>query len=97
MRIVYLESTSDDLVWLRRYYEQVFPAGLGKAQKQFHTTETLLSGNPYIGHRSYRKGVREFSIPNTPFSYIYRIKNNQIENLRIWDERQDQANNVFDV
>ncbi len=90
MHIVYLESTVNDLTWMRHYYETVFPEGLKKAQQQFHATEALLTDNPFIGHPTHRKGVREFSIPQTPFSYIYRIQPNRIEVLRVWDERQDR-------
>lgn len=79
---------------MRYYYENIFLEGLIKAQKQFHSTELLLSENPYIGHPTHRKGVREFSIPRIPFSYIYRIQQDRIEILRIWDERQDRANIV---
>lgn len=89
MHIVYLESAADDLVWMRHYYEKVCPEGRIKAQKQFHATELLLSATPYIGHPTHRKGVREFSIPKIPFSYIYRIQQDRIEVLRIWDERQE--------
>ena len=90
MKIVYLSSTREDLLWLRRHYEQVFPEGLVRAQKQFHSMESLLAGNPQIGHPTHRDDVRELSIPRTPFSYIYRVVQDRIEILRIWDERQER-------
>ncbi len=90
MKIVYLPSTREDLLWLRRYHEQVFPEGLQRAQKQFHSIELLLAGNPQIGHPTHRVDVRELSIPRTPFSYIYRIAQDRIEILRIWDERRER-------
>lgn len=91
MRIVYLASTRDDLLWMRQYYEIVFPEGRKKAQQQFHTVEVILLSNPFIGHETHRKSVREFSIPKTPFSYIYRTFPDRIEVLRVWDERQDHS------
>ena len=89
MQIVYLSSTRADLLWLRRYYEQIFPEGRTRAKKQFRSMESLLMANPQIGHPTHRNDVREISIPRTPFSYIYRLKEDRIEILRIWDERQE--------
>ena len=91
MRIVYLVSTRDDLLWMRHYYEAIFPEGQTNAKKQFHAVENALQSNPFIGHETHRKDVRELSIPKTPFSYIYRAFSDRIEVLRIWDERQDRA------
>ncbi len=88
MHIVYLESTREDLLWLRHYYEVVFPEGRQTAQTRFHSTEQLLLTNPFIGHKTHIKDVYEFSIPKTPFSYIYRVKPQYIAVMRIWDERQ---------
>ncbi len=91
MRLIYLESTIDDLSWLRRYYEEVFPEGRENAQKQFHSIETLLVNNPRVGHVTHQENVFEFSIPKTPFSYIYRVQPDRIEVLRVWDERRGLA------
>lgn len=90
MRLVFLESALEDLEWMRYYYEKVFFQGRINAQKQFKQVQSLILDNPNIGHTTHKKGVREFSIPRTPFSYIYRIKPNQIEILRVWDERRDR-------
>ena len=89
MEIVYLESARDDLLWFRRYYEQVFPVGSNKAQSQFRAVERLLKEHPLVGHETHRDDVREFSIPNIPFSVIYRPPPHSIEVLRVWDERGD--------
>ncbi len=91
MKILYLESARDDLVWMRHYYEAVFPQGQKNAQQQFHAVETTLLANPFIGNTTHRKNVREFSVPKTPFSFIYRSFSDRVEVLRIWDERQDRA------
>ena len=88
MKIVYLASARDDLIWLRRYYEEVFPEGYSKAQAQYRANKQLLRENPFIGHKTHHEGVRELSIHRTPFSIIYRVGTDQIEILRIWDERR---------
>ena len=87
MEIVYLESARDDLLWFRRYYEEIFPTGIHNAQNQFRAVEKLLIEHPLIGHETHRADVLEFSIPKIPFSVIYRVQPDRIEVLRIWDER----------
>ncbi|XCN73315.1 MAG: type II toxin-antitoxin system RelE/ParE family toxin [Candidatus Electrothrix aestuarii] len=91
MQVKFLTSSLNDLKWFRHYYESVFPQGGKKAQKQFHSTKDLIKENPYIGHVIKDKNILEFSIPNIPFSFIYRIKGEVIEILRVWDERQDRG------
>lgn len=90
MKIVYLKSARDDLVWMRRYYESVFPDGQQKAQKQFYLVQMTLMENPFIGHETHKKSIREFPISKTPFSFIYRVCHDRLEILRIWDERRSR-------
>ena len=91
MRIVYLESARDDLLWARRHYEEIFAEGHKHAQRQFHRAQEILASNPLIGHVTHRDDVREFSIPRTPFALIYRVREHRIEVLRIWDERRGRS------
>ena len=91
MKIVYLKSARDDFLWMKQYYDVVFPEGEKTAQNQFHAIENLLLTNPFIGHGTHLKNVREFGIPKTPFSIIYRVQPDRIEVLRVWDQRQDRA------
>ena len=88
MKLVYLPSAESDLVWFYEYYTGVFPEGAGKALEKFDAIAQLLLVNPYMGKR-VENGTREMVISKTPFSYIYRIADNRIEVLRVWDNRQD--------
>ena len=36
-------------------------------------------------------GIREFPIPRTPFSFIYRVVDDRIEVLRVRDQRGDRS------
>ena len=87
MEIIYLESTISDFLWIRKYYEQVFPDGAKNAIHQFELMEELLLANPYLGRKKYDE-VRMLKIPKTPFSYRYRVTETHIEVLRVWDDRQ---------
>jgi plasmid stabilization system protein ParE len=89
MKIVFLESSAQDLAWFRLYYRAVFPDGAGRAGHQVKAMLTALAANPYLGHPGETgRAVRELSFPKTPFVLIYRVTPNQIEVLRLWDSRR---------
>ena len=92
MKLVFLPSTRSDLVWMRTYYTHIFPDGARRAAEQYARAAGILRDNPMVGHSMEDvTNVREFSIPRTPFSFIYRISDDRIEVLRIWDQRGDRS------
>jgi len=89
MRIVYLAPAVRDIAWFRYYYRAVFPNGDKNARNQLKQIQSLLAANPQMGRKSEdHTSVRELHIPRTPFSLVYRVTAEQIEILRLWDERQ---------
>lgn len=92
MNVVFLPSTRIDLLWMRTYYARIFPGGAKHAAEQYHRASRVVQGNPLVGHPvEGMEGVREFSIPRTPFSIIYRVADNRIEVLRVLDQRGDRS------
>ncbi len=92
MKLVFLPSTAPDLLWMRAYYERVFPHGAKRAAEHYRLACRLIRDNPLIGHRvDDFPDVREFAIQRTPFSVIYRIVDERIEVLRIWDQRGNRS------
>ncbi len=84
----------NDLRWFRRYYEDVFAEGGGRARLAYVRTLERLVAAPRIGRPLEFENVREFPIQRTPFSVIYRLQEDRIEILRIWDQRADDANRL---
>ena len=92
MEVVFLPSTRADLVWMRTYYGRIFVDGARRAASQYRRACQLIGDNPSIGRPvEGMAGVREFSIPRTPFSFIYRVKDERVEILRVWDQRGDRS------
>lgn len=92
MKLVFLPSTRSDLLWMRTYYADIFPHGARCAAEQYVRASGVIRNNPLIGRSvEEMEGVREFSIPRTPFSFIYRVIDDRIEVLRVWDQRGDRA------
>jgi len=89
MRIVFLETSVDDLMWFRQYYRAVFPEGQQNARQRFENMTALLVANPYMGRPvpGY-ENVRKVALSRTPFSLIYRVTPKQIEVLRLLDGRR---------
>ena len=92
MKLVFLSSARADLEWMRTYYTRIFPEGALRAAAQYARTRDLLRQNPLIGHTvEDAEGVREYSIPRMPFSFVYRVANDRVEVLRVWDQRGDRS------
>lgn len=90
MQLVYAERALRDMLWFRRYYADVFPAGRGTARDRLLRTEALVVENPSIGHPvEPGSDLREFPVLRTPFSMLYRLKEDRIEVLRILDNRAE--------
>ena len=95
MNLVFLPSTRSDLLWMRTYYTSVFPAGAKRAAEHYRMSCRAIGENPRIGRPVEDfPGVREFTIQRTPFSVIYRVIDDRIEVLRIWDQRGDRSDLV---
>ena len=92
MNLVFLPSARTDLLWMRAYFARVFPGGAKRTAEQYIRTSRVVRGNPLVGHLvEGTAGVREFPIPRTPFSFIYRVVDDRIEVLRLWDQRGDRS------
>ena len=77
---------------MRACYARTFPDGATHAAGPYRRTCGIISENPLVGRPVEEiEGVREFSIPRTPFSFIYRIVEERIEVLRVWDQRGDRS------
>ena len=89
MNIVYLDSTKSDLAWYRTYYSSIFPAGAGRAAAGYMKAITTLMDHPLVGRIVADGSTRRFPIRHTPFSIFYRVTEQSIEVVRIWDQRAD--------
>lgn len=68
MKIVFLESTAQDIQCFRFHYRSVFPAGSAKTRGKMKVIQETLAANPYAGHHSdTRNTVREFFHTAYPF------------------------------
>ena len=78
---------------MRTYYAHIFQDGAKRAADQYRRNLCgVIRENPLAGRPvEEMEGVREFSMPRTPFSFIYRVVDDRIEVLRVWDQRGDRS------
>jgi plasmid stabilization system protein ParE len=93
VKLVFLASARQDLDWYIDYYTNVFPEGGKKAKLQYLKTKAMLHRFPGAGRPSDEAGLHELVIPNTPFMFVYAIKDTHLEVLRLWDQRARQPKN----
>jgi plasmid stabilization system protein ParE len=90
MKIRFLASSATSVAWVQNYYSEVFKAGRKNYSQQYFKAKRSLRDNPEIGYLfGGVEGVRKYEIVNTPFSFVYRIKNDEIQILRVWDNRRE--------
>jgi plasmid stabilization system protein ParE len=90
MDIVFLASAKADLRWFKQYYTAVFPEGKANADRQFLSCLAAIRTNPMSGPMSglYR-GARRYRVSRTPFAFIYRVRADRIEIIRVHDGRSE--------
>ncbi len=93
MRIVFLKSARLDVAWFREYYTGKFPAGQSKAATHLREAKVLLKAYPYAGHPSDTESLRELQVLKTPFMLVYRIQADEIQIVRLWDQRAERPQN----
>jgi hypothetical protein len=90
MEIVFLPSSVAGLEWFRFYYSQVFPAGARNAIARYEKMKMALTATPQAGYPVGESDSREYVIPKTPFSVVYRVRGQQIQILLLIDNRSDR-------
>ncbi len=83
MMIKWLDDAIYDLEALRYYIAQDKPSSANRLAKQILKAVTLLSEQPSMGRPGRVLGTRELINSNTPYIIPYRVKNNNIEILRV--------------
>jgi hypothetical protein len=76
--------------WFRHYYRSIFTAGNKNAGARLKEAKQLLKAYPHVGHPLDTADLRELQISKTPFAMIYRIRADEIQIVRLWDQRAER-------
>ena len=84
MIIVWLDDAVDDLRSLQRYIALENPLAASRIGKNILKAVNRLIDQPAIGRPGRVHNTRELIITDTPFIIPYRVKNKNIEILRVF-------------
>ena len=90
MHVILLPLAINDLANIRSYIAQHNPAAAKNVAKKIKASLILLSEQPLIGHMTDDDNILQWHIPNSNYSLPYRILDNTIQVLRVFDERQNR-------
>ena len=78
-----LDRTEIYKYWLKRNRSQVYPE---KLEQLFEKSANLIAKFPNIGSRTNHRNVYSKVVKH--YKLFYRIENDEIQILRVWDTRQ---------
>jgi len=88
MQIVWLRTALKNLDELAEYIAQDNPVAAAKMVTEIMQQIEVLKTQPALGRPGRVVGTRELVISNTCFLVPYRIKNNQVQILRVFHTSQ---------
>ena len=83
MRLRWFSQALGDLVSLREYIAQDNPVAAGEVAARILEAVGLLPGQPGMGRPGRVKGTKELVVADTPYIVPYRVKNGEIQLLRV--------------
>ena len=93
MKVEWTHPALADLIEAQSYIAQENPIAAEKVAQRILEANEQLSDNPEIGRPGHVEGTREWVISQTPYLVVYRIRNDQVEILRVWHARQNWQGN----
>ena len=93
MQIIWLNKALQNLEDIAEYIAQDNPQAASQVVNLIITQVNQLSNQPAIGRAGRVVGTRELVITGTHYLVPYRIKNNQVEILRVFHTSQKQPKN----
>ena len=98
LKLVITPAARLGLSWFRIYYLDYFPEGMLKANQRFEKICRLLCERPLMGRRAGRGECRFFIVPDTPYTIIYREREEFLEILNVLDQRKSTyLQDIFDT
>lgn len=88
LRLIWMPQSLNDLEAIRDY---IYPKNPTAAQDMVHrvfNTVKALQSAPHIGRPGRVTNTRELIVPQTPYIVPYRVTENRLEILRVYDARR---------
>ena len=96
MRIIWAPFARRDLVAIRQYISRRNAKAAKAVASHILSAATLLREQPKLGVKTHRDDVRRLVVANSVYSIFYRIRENDIEIIEIFDGRRKAPDTSFD-
>ncbi|WP_082560718.1 type II toxin-antitoxin system RelE/ParE family toxin [Caulobacter sp. Root487D2Y] len=84
MRLVWTEPAKRDLALARAWIAQDRPSAAASQVQRIVSTVAGLRDFPSIGRPGRRAGARELVVPGSPFIVAHKVRDDEIEILRVF-------------
>jgi plasmid stabilization system protein ParE len=91
MRIRWTPAAAADLQHISNYLKDRHPNYRQPTMRKLYEAIRSLKGSPHRGRLGREDGTRELLFPPLPYIAVYRVKDQDIEVLRIYHAAQDRA------
>jgi addiction module RelE/StbE family toxin len=88
MRLRWTPVAADDLESIGNYLAQHLPSFAQSTILEIYQTILTLRSTPYRGRAGREEGTRELVLPRLPYIVVYRVKEKDVEILRIYHGAQ---------
>jgi len=90
LKVEWTHPALADLIEAQVYISQQNPQAAQEVAQKVWDASQQLAENPAIGREGHVEGTREWVVGQTPYLIVYRIKDEQLEVLRVWHGRQNR-------
>ena len=89
MKLKWMGRTRRDLDWICGHIEQHNPMAAWRISQDIRACASRLSDFPHLGKASDEIGVRFLQVARRPYLLTYRLSDQSIEILTVFDQRRD--------
>lgn len=88
MTIVWSRRAIRHLTHVRRYIAERNPSAAGRVARSILEAVERLVDQPHLGRPGRVPGTRELVVPDTPYLIPYRVRQQSVEIIAVFHERQ---------
>ena len=88
MRLIWAEGAITDLIQIRDYIAEYNPDAAEAIALRLLEIAELLPGHPLMGVATLKQGIRRLVVPQSVYSLIYRIADDDVEIIEVFDGRR---------
>ena len=82
-----------DLINAHDYIARVNPTAAQSIAQKVWDAANFLCDHPGVGRPGHVEGTREWVVGGTPYLIVYRVKDDEMQILRVWHGRRNWQNN----